>query len=202
MKIDGAVERIDGVMANVYLIIIEGKKVLIDAGTAGGGKKIIDFLDRNNTRPDFVLITHHHADHIGGLKEIADRFNPEIYVPDLEIKIITGEEDPPKPRSFLGRMVTSIMKFDPVKDVKPVSKADVPGVEEMATPGHTIGSTSYIVEDLHLLFSGDAAVESGGVLKINKSFTYEINSAQRSLEIIKGMKGYRVLPGHGDPVQL
>ncbi|WP_048161425.1 MBL fold metallo-hydrolase [Thermoplasma acidophilum] len=202
MKISEGVERIDGVTANSYLLTLDGKNILIDTGTAGGGKKIIDYFNKNGTKPDYVIVTHHHADHVGGLKEISERFNPEIYVPDLEMKIIRGEEDPPKPRSFFGRMITGMLKFEPVKDVKPVSKASIPGIEEMATPGHTIGSTSYIVEDLHILFSGDAAVESGGELKINKSFSYEINSAERSLEIIKGMKGYLVLPGHGDKVQL
>ncbi|KAA8922336.1 MBL fold metallo-hydrolase [Thermoplasma sp.] len=202
MKINEAVERIDGATANSYLLSIEGKKILIDTGTAGGGRKIIDHFDRTAVRPDYVIITHHHADHVGGLKEIADRYNPEIFVPDLEMKIIGGQEEPPKPKSFFGRIVTGMLKFEPVKDVKPVSRASIPGIEEMATPGHTIGSTSYIVEDLHIIFSGDAAVESGGELKINKSFSYEINSAEKSLETIKGMKGYLVLPGHGDPVQL
>ncbi|BAB59310.1 hypothetical protein [Thermoplasma volcanium GSS1] len=202
MKINDAVERIDGVVANCYSLKIGDVTVLVDSGTRSGGKKIIDYYERSGGKPDVVVITHHHADHIGGLSEIVERFHPKVYVPDLELKIVSGEEKPPAPKSFIGRIIARSLKFNPVKAIVPASKLDVPGIEVMATPGHTIGSTSYILDDFKLIFSGDAAVESGGKLVINKTFTYEINGAERSLETIASMKGHTVLPGHGNPVKI
>lgn len=44
MKVSDAIERIDGTMANSYFIMIDGMKIIVDAGTPGSGKKLWDTL--------------------------------------------------------------------------------------------------------------------------------------------------------------
>ncbi|EQD41007.1 Beta-lactamase-like domain protein, partial [mine drainage metagenome] len=90
MKVSGSIERIDGTMANAYTFTLNGKVILIDAGTRGSGKKIVSYFNSRGTKPDIVLITHYHPDHIGGLKTLKDAFSPIIYMPDREVDVATG----------------------------------------------------------------------------------------------------------------
>ena len=50
-----------------------GKVVLVDAGPRGGDKPILRLLEREGlTQIDLALLTHAHADHIGGFQGVLD----------------------------------------------------------------------------------------------------------------------------------
>jgi competence protein ComEC len=58
-----------------------GKTVLIDGGLAEAGPGIVSFLRRKNACPlDLILLTHRHADHLGGLKEIIKSCGTRLYL--------------------------------------------------------------------------------------------------------------------------
>ncbi|MCI4434837.1 MAG: MBL fold metallo-hydrolase, partial [Thermoplasmata archaeon] len=79
MIVKGNIEIIEGTMCNVYVFKLNDKIIQVDAGMKGSAKKIIDYYQKRNLRPDVVLITHYHIDHIGSLKIIKEKYNPEIY---------------------------------------------------------------------------------------------------------------------------
>lgn len=56
----------------IYMETPSGDDILIDAGTAGNGKKIVDYLKKQEKNMDleYVISTHPDADHVGGLKYI------------------------------------------------------------------------------------------------------------------------------------
>jgi len=56
-----------------------GKTVLIDAGNTGKGKNVVlPFLQSLGvTSLDYVIASHYHADHIGGLDEIIEGLSPD-----------------------------------------------------------------------------------------------------------------------------
>ena len=41
----------------------------------GDSKPVIDFLTKNNLQLDGILITHHHFDHTGGIKELLKKYS-------------------------------------------------------------------------------------------------------------------------------
>jgi len=52
-----------------------GKTMLIDAGEKKYADRIIEYIEnRNYTRIDYLVITHPHSDHIGGMPEIIRNF--------------------------------------------------------------------------------------------------------------------------------
>ena len=55
MKITENIELIDGTMANCYSVNLDGRQLLIDAGTRGSSKKIIDYYRKKNLKPEIVV---------------------------------------------------------------------------------------------------------------------------------------------------
>ena len=63
----------------------DGKTLLIDAGNIGDGDEIVSFLKQNKiAKLDFVIATHPHADHIGGMSDVIDSFEiGQVFAPKI-----------------------------------------------------------------------------------------------------------------------
>lgn len=68
------------------IVLPDGKTILIDAGESKSADDIISFLEEQGiSRLDYVIATHPHADHIGGMQEVIEAFDVgEIYMPRVE----------------------------------------------------------------------------------------------------------------------
>lgn len=65
---DFAVHFIDVGQADASLVICDGKTMLIDGGNVADSSVIYSYLKQNNiTHLDYIIATHPHEDHIGGL---------------------------------------------------------------------------------------------------------------------------------------
>lgn len=56
----------------------EGKTALVDAGPDNGVMKVLQ--KEGVDRIDLVITSHHHADHIGGMKAVIEKYKPKVYV--------------------------------------------------------------------------------------------------------------------------
>lgn len=61
----------------------DGKTMLIDGGNQDDGRFIANYIHKNGRKNiDYLIATHPHEDHIGGLKNIVDNFDVvDIYMP-------------------------------------------------------------------------------------------------------------------------
>lgn len=61
------------------------QNMLIDAGDNNKGQVVVDYLKAQDvTRIDFLVATHPHADHIGGMDQVIDEFDiGAIYMPKV-----------------------------------------------------------------------------------------------------------------------
>lgn len=61
-----------------------GKTMLIDAGEQDAGEEVVAYLNKLNVSAiDFVVATHPHSDHIGGLPAVFDAFDIKtVYMPN------------------------------------------------------------------------------------------------------------------------
>ena len=66
-----------------FLLLPDGKTILIDAGNPENGQEIIQYIQDTGTDTlDYVIATHPHADHIGGMAEVIQAFNVKnVYMP-------------------------------------------------------------------------------------------------------------------------
>ncbi|MDP8012242.1 MAG: MBL fold metallo-hydrolase [Thermoplasmata archaeon] len=202
MKITENIDLIDKTMCNVYVLKVSGKIIQIDAGMKGSAKLVLNYYKEKGIKPDIVLITHYHLDHIGGLKIIKDTFNADIFASSFEIPVIEGKSSMGRPKSLGARLMFSLVKPEPVTGVKDLKELKIDGLKVIETPGHTPGSVSFFVESERAVFIGDAAGNVNGDLKINEKYTLDMEKAKDSLERIKSLSPVLVLPGHGAPLKI
>lgn len=85
---------IDVEQADSILVIDRDKTMLIDAGTNKMGEKVVNFLKgKRITKIDYLIGTHPHEDHIGGLDEVIKNFDiGKIYMPKVQNNTKTFED--------------------------------------------------------------------------------------------------------------
>ena len=86
------VHMIDVGQADCFLLVQDGKSALVDCGTRSTGKDAVQYLkELGVTKLDYVIGTHPHDDHMGGMYEILTNFEiGTVIYPDVEDGEITA----------------------------------------------------------------------------------------------------------------
>jgi beta-lactamase superfamily II metal-dependent hydrolase len=76
-----------------FIELPNGECMLIDAGTSDSAQKIVDTITNYGySKLDYVVATHPHADHIGGMTKVINSFDiGEIYMPKASTTTKTFE---------------------------------------------------------------------------------------------------------------
>lgn len=162
-----------------------------------------------------VFISHHDHDHIGSLGALCDRC-PEVKIvtSQLEKPYIDGSEKALRliqaekynesldesEKAFGIGFVNYLKTINTVEIDGIVSEGDylAKGVKVIATPGHTPGHQSILLEDESFLFAGDAlAIEKGALVIANPEFTLDREECVKSIKKISQMNLSQLLCYHG-----
>ena len=94
MDDDLYVEFLDVGQADSILIYNKGHYMLIDAGNNEDGPKLVNYFNSLGiTKFDYLVGTHAHEDHIGGMDDIINNFEVEhYYMPDVITTTKTFED--------------------------------------------------------------------------------------------------------------
>ena len=76
---------IDVGQGDCILVQVNNKNLLIDSGTSDSKEKVIRYLKNNDIRKlDYIIATHPHDDHIGGMASVIKNFDVgEFYAPKV-----------------------------------------------------------------------------------------------------------------------
>jgi hydroxyacylglutathione hydrolase len=134
---------------------------------------IINFLKKENLKPNYILNTHHHYDHIGGNIELKKMYNVKI------VGFINDRHRIPG---------IDIMLKDNEKWVFGNSRVNV-----MHIPGHTLGHICFYFEKEKIIFTGDTLFSLG----CGRIFEGTHKQMLKSLEKIKNLpKETKIYCGH------
>lgn len=129
-----------------------GRTLLVDAPEA---QPILAAIERTGWKPDLLLITHHHADHVEANLALKQRFNLTIVGPKKEASKIPGIDETVEEGNTIpfGRHAIKVLE----------------------TPGHTAGHVSYYIPDEGLLFAADTlfAIGCGRLLECKPPVMFE-----------------------------
>ena len=146
------------------------KNFLVDAPEHAPIEKYLDDKDMNL---DFILITHHHSDHIDGINHLKLKYSPKVIgakrdrhrLPQLDIEV---EE---------GKQLTIGSKTFDIYDVD----------------GHTVGHIAYSLLEDKALFTGDSLM----VMGCGRLFEGSPEDMWKSLEKLKQLpEDFMIYSGH------
>ena len=123
-----------------YLIIDKNNKktCIVDPSEP---RPVVDFLEKNNLKLNYILNTHHHYDHIGGNIELKKKYNAKVIgfkgdykrIPEIDFKLEDGE----------------------------IWKQDNFEAKIIHVPGHTLGHICFHFYNENNLFTGDTLFSLG-----------------------------------------
>ncbi len=142
-----------------------GFAIVVDPGDAS---PVLETLGSYNLELTGILVTHHHADHTGGIAQLRSAFpKARVYGPD----------DPRIPEVS-----------DPVSDGTMIACPGLtPRIEVMEIPGHTSTHVAYRVNDC--LFCGDTLFGGG----CGRVFDGSFEQLSDSLDRIAGLPGHTLI---------
>jgi glyoxylase-like metal-dependent hydrolase (beta-lactamase superfamily II) len=199
---------------NAFMLADPDGPTLIDAGLRGNHKRIRRAIRDIGRKPEelrHVLITHHHADHVGSLAPLLEGSGAQAWVHALDAPIVAGEQKRPHPNpsSIAGRILGPVLSRIPPNNPPPAKATNlvkdgdiVPvggGVRVIETPGHTAGHVSYFVEGHGgVLFAGDAAAHMfGRIGKPALIFIEDMTLAKLSMRKLAELEFETACFGHG-----
>lgn len=126
------------VLSDNYSYVIENgvNLIVVDPGEAA---PVREFLEHR--KPGYILLTHHHGDHIGGVPELKIIYKTHVIGPAAELSRM----------SMIDQGVRD-------GDIIHISDMDI---HVIATPGHTSGHCAFWIPQAHALFSGDTLFSLG-----------------------------------------
>lgn len=223
-----------GLVGNVYYVIIDRMRVLIDSGSGFGDsnqdllaglKEISKIRGEDCTLGNLshIFITHGHIDHIGGLSFVKEQTKAQIYIHELDKRILSNYEErlsiaSHRLNEFLIEAGVSDEQRNNLIEMYKITKSFFRSVAVDSTyenlgmklspfqfihvPGHCAG---HVLIKLHdIIFSGDHILEKTSPHQAPEQITLStgLDTYLKSLELSRkyARKSKFFLGGHENPI--
>ena len=178
---------------NCYIIQDEETKETMVIDPGGEVNKISEMLDTLQAKVKYILLTHCHGDHIGGVQELKEKYGGKILIhvadePGLKDVSINLSD-------YVGIGDVTFEADSRLNDGDLIHIGDIE-FKVIHTPGHTQGGICLYLEKEKLLFSGDTIFRGtwGRTDLPTGSFEDVINSITE--KIMKLPEDTIIYPGH------
>jgi glyoxylase-like metal-dependent hydrolase (beta-lactamase superfamily II) len=125
-----------------YMVVSNGEAAIIDSTRLAD--VYTDFADSANAKITHVFDTHLHADHISGGRVIAEKTGATYWLPPKDAEEVTFE-------------------YAALEDGNEVTIGNTKiNIHALYSPGHTIGSTSFVIDEQYLMTGDILFIDSIG----------------------------------------
>tara|TARA_B100001027_G_scaffold108331_1_gene74615 strand:- start:1508 stop:2236 length:729 start_codon:yes stop_codon:yes gene_type:complete len=137
----------------IWCIQKNNKLAVVDPGDS---KELLNLIKNNDLILEDILITHHHFDHTGGLEDLHNLVNGNIFGPKESNK-------------FINKFVSENDEIEVLGNKYRI----------LETPGHTLDHISYYSEDINSVFCGDTLFSGGCGRAFEGTYEQLHNSIQK-----------------------
>ncbi|MDO5115933.1 MAG: MBL fold metallo-hydrolase [Synergistaceae bacterium] len=179
---------------NCYLIWDDsGDGFVVDPG--GPAKEVEDFIRSHDIRVKWIILTHGHNDHIGGVSELRNLSENGVAVHEDDADCLTSAQK--NLSTFMGAEVEVASADRLLRDGERLTVGGMT-LDVIHTPGHTLGGICIVVTD-----GGEQILISGDTLFARSIGRSDLPGGDEDtlIESLRKLDGLplkmRVFPGHG-----
>ena len=143
---------------NCYILSIGERALIVDPGF--DANQIIAHIETNGLKPEAILITHGHHDHIGALEEVQKKYNVEVYAHQDEKEYFTNPQLNGSYKMGRDEIAMNDLSFITFFDKDTSIQLLDQKIDVYHVPGHSRGSIAFYFEDHKFVISGDALFKS------------------------------------------
>lgn len=126
---------------NYGVLVHDAESGLTASIDAPDADDVLAAVAEKGWRLTHILVTHHHADHVQGIREVKDATGCRVVGPKTEAHKIPGLDD-------------AVAEGDTLQ----LGRHEIRVIE---TPGHTLGHVAYFLPEAEVLFAGDTLFALG-----------------------------------------
>jgi glyoxylase-like metal-dependent hydrolase (beta-lactamase superfamily II)/8-oxo-dGTP pyrophosphatase MutT (NUDIX family) len=145
---------------------------------------LLDALQAQGTRVREILLTHHHPDHVGGARHLAQRLGVPVAAHRTTRELLKG-------------------RVDVTREVVDGETIELPGqparrLRAIVCEGHADGHLAFLEETTHTLIAGDMVAGTGTILIAPPEG--KLGLYLRSLQALADLESRRLIPSHGPAI--
>ncbi len=188
----------NSLQVNTWLVYKErGSCIIVDPACAEDFERqlLLDFISENELKPEMILATHAHFDHLAGVDFVREKFNIPFYGHRDDLTLLQFARQQ-------GELYGFNFDVDPPEFDRFINDEDIiewggGAFKALHVPGHSKGSLAYYFEELGFVIVGDVLFrESIGRTDLpGGDYDTLIHSINTKLLVLDDAT--RVFPGHG-----
>lgn len=182
---------------NCYIVYNKSSQKCFIIDPADEAEKIINVIEKNGLKPQYIIITHGHTDHILAMRALVDRYDIPVMISRIDAWRLLDER-------LINERPYVREPYKPVRASVLLSEGDEIWLDDicfqiMILPGHTPGSMAIV---------GDGIIFTGDTLMADRCGKTSLlggdeQALAESVKRLKDMpKDYMIYPGHREITML
>lgn len=183
----------------VYVLNERNEVAIVDSGFLNNGPLVLEVLKYNNFKLKYILTTHVHADHCGANKYLMEKTKAKMVTTQIERAFARSDK---LDIGFLyggyplEEFQTPLMTIDEHVDIAHLSQIPE-GIRSFRLPGHHYDMVGFKTDD-DVYFIADSVGSLDTIKNHHILLVYDVEGYFNSLEYLKTLDGYQIVPSHGD----